>query len=134
MTSKARKRILVGTSGTAGSAEAVEVAVSLARAQGADLTFVHVVPTINGSTPADDAALRDAAERARARGVEASIELAAGDASATLLARAESLGADLIVVGPSGRKLLTPHVSQAVSRRARRPVLVVRGIDVRAAA
>jgi hypothetical protein len=62
------------------------------------------------------------------------LELAEGDPAEAILARGDTLAADFIVVGPSGRNPFKPHVAAAVSTRALRPVIVARGARVRAAA
>jgi nucleotide-binding universal stress UspA family protein len=128
------KQILIATNGSPGSDEAVEVGVSMAASQKAQVTFLHVLPHVNGTAPADDPALRDAEDLARQRGVAAAIELAEGEPSEEILARSDALAADLIVMGPSGRNPFKTHVSWAVSSRALRPVLIARGTQLRAVA
>jgi nucleotide-binding universal stress UspA family protein len=128
------RHILVGTNGSFGSGEAVEVGISIAASRRADVTFLHVIPHVNGTAPTDDPALREAEELARQRGVPAALELAEGDAAEAILARGDALGADLIVVGPSGRNPFKSHVAAAVSMRALRPVIIARGTRIRAAA
>jgi nucleotide-binding universal stress UspA family protein len=128
------RHILVGTNGSAGSGEAVEVGISIAASRHSEVTFLHVVPHVNGTAPTDDQALRKAEELARQRGVAALLELAEGDPAEAILARSEDLEADLIVVGPTGRNPFKPHVGAKVSTRALRPVIVARGARVRTAA
>ena len=74
-----------------------------------------------------DDALDDAALVASDNGVRFERELIAGDAGGVIVALANAIDADLVVVGERPRRLrVGPSVSRWVSRHTRRPVLVAR--------
>jgi nucleotide-binding universal stress UspA family protein len=78
---------------------------------------------------ADDAAYEIVEER----GIEARTKLVAGDAARQLVAYADEIDADLIVVGSRGRGAiggaLLGSVSRNVLHEAKRPVLLVREVS-----
>jgi universal stress protein A len=139
------KRILIATNGSPGAREAVEYGLALARAHEAGVHLIQVVPPTDwtrldrGATvrPLPDemrvrraVGLDDAAELAAAYGVPVSFDLVAGIPSEEIVRRADTVDADLIVVGSRGRgpvaSALLGSVSRAVLNTADRPVLVVR--------
>jgi nucleotide-binding universal stress UspA family protein len=144
------KEILIATDGSAASREAVQFGLELAEEHAAEVTFVHVVPVLDRSfadgigVPAarphqidevDRRPLEDALALAAERDVDAKAELLAGIPADEIVAYADLLDADLIVVGSRGRgaiaTALLGSVSRGVLHEARRPVLVVRGAHVR---
>jgi nucleotide-binding universal stress UspA family protein len=144
------KKIVIATDGSAGAREAVDVGLELAVEQGADVTFVHVLPTddyiVAGRGPSvprphhvemdeSELALRKAADAAEAAGVSYALERISGDTVDEIVAVADSIDADLIVVGSRGRNALTSallgSVSHGVLAESKRPVLIVRGVSVR---
>ena len=146
--------ILIATDGSREADVAVSFGLDLAAEQGAEAIVVHVaaavdvVPLVGFGMPAvvphqfgaaDVSALRSAARLAAERGVAVRTELLTGDAVDEIVAFADSLDADLIVVGSRGRGAVSTaplgSVSQGVLHEAQRPVLVVRrgqGLAVRA--
>lgn len=141
------RTILIATDGSPSAREAVEFGLELAADQGSAVTFVTVVPakdvvpmgafgaiaalphvvTETEKQPLDDA--HDLAEQA---GVTAHQRLLQGDPADEIVAYADVVDADLIVVGSRGHgavaSALLGSVSRGVLREARRPVLVVRGV------
>lgn len=134
------KRILVATGGGQSSRHAVALGIELAAAEDAEMTFVHVVPPVDfhggrTSMPAVTRlfgtvgyeALDEAAFSAGERGVRFHKELIAGDVGDSIVAFADAIDADLIVVGERPRRpRLKITVSRWVARNSTRPVLVAR--------
>jgi nucleotide-binding universal stress UspA family protein len=142
--------VLVATDGTNDSDGAVEAALDLAHDTGAKLLVLTVVPegTTEESDSNDDHGRRsssrdedeeitEAQERtdtvldhAAEWGLEAQSIIWEGDPGETILAAAEAEGADVIVVGTTGRggvgRMLMGSTSDFVIRNATVPVLVVR--------
>jgi nucleotide-binding universal stress UspA family protein len=135
------KRILVGFDGSPESRRALDLAVDLAKAGGANVFVQHVITVAPEAFESGalnyaeiqasaDRTLEEAVERARAAGVTATKILSTGDAARMLLAEAEGRGADLLIVGSLGRgrmaRLLVGSVADKLVRMANVPVLVVR--------
>ena len=139
------KRILIATDGSAAAREAVELGLELAAEQEAAPTFVHVVPAVDvlpaagfGMTTArlhdvgddDRAPLEEAVEIADEHGIHARTRLLQGQPVDEIVAYADTIDADLIVIGSRGHgallNALLGSVSRGVLQKARRPVLVVR--------
>jgi nucleotide-binding universal stress UspA family protein len=140
VTTREIKRILVATDGGETSQHAVALGVELAAAEGAEVTFVNVVPPVHHvagrlSRPpvprlirtAGDGSLDDAARTAESRGVRFHRELIAGDVGDSIVAFADAIDADLIVVGERTRRSrLKVTVARWVARNSTRAVLVAR--------
>ncbi len=140
------RRVLVATDGSLSAADAIGFAVDFASGRDAELTFVHVVPTIEFVPTAGDdalhgaraheptvheqAALRDAAALAAEHGVPATTVLLSGSTAEEIVAHGASCGADLIVIGSLGHgpvaSALLGSVALGVLHASKLPVLVVR--------
>ena len=117
------KRILVGTDGSSTATGAVTTAIGLAGSLGAHLHVVcvhdaaHVSTAIAAATAGvpssfnevnqaarehTDAVLGQAADRARAEGVEVTVHACTGSPAETIVSVAAGEGVDLIVVGNRG--------------------------------
>jgi nucleotide-binding universal stress UspA family protein len=140
-------RIVIAIDGSEPAREAVELGLELVAEHEATPIFVHVIPEIDvmptsglglsippaivhEPTDQDRAPLEDALALAAERGIDAKAELLAGSPAAQIVAYADSVGADLIVVGSRGHGGITSAVLGSVSRgvlaQTRLPVLVVR--------
>jgi nucleotide-binding universal stress UspA family protein len=145
------KSILIATDGSPSAHEAVEFGLELAAEQGAEPTFVHVVPQVDvlpatgfgvtaahlhEVTEADRSPLEEAAKIAAERGIHAKAELLQGSPVDEIVTYADTVDADLIVIGSRGHGVflnaLLGSVSRGVLHEARRPVLIVRGAHVAA--
>jgi nucleotide-binding universal stress UspA family protein len=142
--------ILIATDGSPSAREAVEFGVEFAAEQSSNVTFVSVAPAADvvpaggfGSiasrphtvTEAEEQPLDEAHELAEEAGVTAHQRLLQGDPADEIVAYADVIDADLIVVGSRGHGALAStvlgSVSRGVLREARRPVLIVRGAPAR---
>ena len=87
-------------------------------------------------TEDDRAPLEAALELATEHGIEAQTELLAGNPAAEIVAYADTVDADLIVVGSRGHgriaSALLGSVSRGVLSESKRPVLIVRGVHAAA--
>lgn len=151
------RRILCACDFSGCSARALGQAIRVARAGGAALSVLHVIPTTvpasGGVASLPNPALLDpelcasvtaALGRFHARvagegapAVRTTVEVRTGRPADEILKRADELASDLIVVGSHGRsgfeRWALGSVTERILRRARRPVLVVpsRGALVR---
>jgi nucleotide-binding universal stress UspA family protein len=138
-------RILIATDGSASAQEAVDLGLELAREQHAAVTLVLAIPAVDvvpaggfgltavtshDVTSEETEPLDRALELAEAAGVRAQTQLLRGDAVDEIVAYADTIDAELIVVGSRGHGTLASALLGSVSRgilhEARRPVLVVR--------
>jgi nucleotide-binding universal stress UspA family protein len=136
------KTLVIATDGSTEAREAVAVGVDLAAEEHAKVIFVHVLSLL-GVAPdgskgmphrpvriEDDDALQEAVEVATGKGVPCKLELLVGLPEDEVVALADSVDADLIVMGSRGlrpaKQLALGSISRAVLDRAQRPVLVVR--------
>jgi nucleotide-binding universal stress UspA family protein len=142
------KRILIATDGSPSALQAIEVGLDLAEEEGSEAIFVHVAPTrevlpvagvgmVPVSVPhelngADRASLDEAVRIAEELGLEAKTKLLVGDPAKKIVAYADAVDADLIVVGSRGfgaiSGTLLGSVSRGILHRTTRPVLVVRQV------
>jgi len=145
-------RVLIAIDGSPPAQEAVDFGLELAAEQDAVATFVLVVPaldvapggafggvaaTAHDATAKELEPLERAREQAEEAGVKAHTRLLRGEPVDEIVAFADVIDADLIVVGSRGHgtlaNALLGSVSRGILREARRPVLVVRGAAVREA-
>ena len=147
------ERIVIATDGSESAHEAIELGLELAAEQSAEAIFVHVVPDVDvmpasgfgmaipptvPHEPTDDdrAPLEAALELAAEEGIDARTELLAGNPAAEIVAYADTVDADLIVVGSRGHgrisSALLGSVSRGVMSESKRPVLIVRGVHAAA--
>ena len=141
------KRILIAVDGSPSSTEALEFALDLAGEEEAEAIVVHVISAF-GSVMAggyavppaaltheiteDDRAPLDAAvDLAAAKDLAITTELRRGSTVTEIVAFADEMDADLIVIGSRGHGALTTallgSISLGVLRHTTRPVLIVRG-------
>ena len=140
--------IVVATDGSRAAGAALDEAIALATATGDRLEVITVWRALQGdfglSYPSAallhelldaerahaERTLADAAERARAAGVEVEVALVAGDPAEQICRHASRVRARLVAVGTHGYgavvSLLVGSVSSNVIRSAPCPVLVVR--------
>jgi len=147
------KKILIATDGSPASVEAVEFGLELAAENEAEVIFVHVAPAydvvpvagfgMTGSLPhpvgdLDRAPLDGAVAIAAEHGIVSTTKLLQGNTVDEIVAYADSLGVDLIVIGSRGHgaiaSALLGSVSRGVLGESKRPVLVVRGLAAEAVA
>ena len=148
------KKILIATDGSESAHEALDFGLELAEEQGATPFVVYVAPAVEvlpyasfgGVAPTvsheldeqDRIPLKEAAEIAARRGLDVKTELLVGNPADEIVAFADTIEADLIVIGSRGQgaiaSVLLGSVSRAVLHESRRPVLVVRGAHVPAEA
>lgn len=136
------KSIMVATDGSPSAASAVAFGVALAAERGGTVQFVYVVPSVPARAfpmvsvphelePPDDGPLVAALRYAAMQAVRADGKLLSGDPVDEIVAHADSLDVDLIVLGSRGRgaiaSALLGSTSRGVIGEARRPVLVVHG-------
>lgn len=138
-------RIVIAIDGSPSAQEALDFGLDLAAEQSATVTFIYVVPAVDivplggfgltGGIPHvvgehETDLLDEALEQAYEAGVPAHRRVLRGDAADEIVAYADTIGADLIVVGSRGHgavaSALLGSVSRAILRESRRPVLVVR--------
>ncbi|MGB3633096.1 MAG: universal stress protein [Rubrobacteraceae bacterium] len=141
------EKVLVAMDGSEGSALAAQRAVGMARAFGAELHVVHVMPE---ALPYPDSSgfvaepisdeeevqwarelLEEQVKKIEERGGEVKeAHLRRGNPDAEVIALAEEIGAGLIVVGSRGlnqlRRLRLGSVSSSIAAHAHCPVLVIR--------
>jgi nucleotide-binding universal stress UspA family protein len=131
------KEVLVAVDGSAGSAEALGWAVSVAEATDGEIIAVHApgVAVSNAQHEEAEQALEQWTAPLRERGVRHRTHVGDGDARTVIVQVAEDQDADLVVVGTRGlgglRALVLGSVAAHLVRTATRPIAVVPGSDRR---
>ncbi len=141
------KLIVHGTDGSPEAAEALDMAIDLAKDSGAKLAVVAVHTLPHGgkglAPPITEVEHQHGAEHlaeaaaatANSAGVDTKPYVATGDPAKEITRLADELGADLIVVGSRGfgavRGALVGSVSRGVMTRSKIPVTVVTHREVR---
>jgi nucleotide-binding universal stress UspA family protein len=140
------KRIVVAVDSSSCANRALEFAISLAKAEGSTLSFCSVADpsavhgalepmviverTLEAIDHDADHAVSEATAKAKSAGVAADGTALKGDPAREILAFAERLSADAIVMGTHGRsglpRLLMGSVAEGVLRSATIPVVTVR--------
>jgi nucleotide-binding universal stress UspA family protein len=119
------QRILVGTDGSDTAASAVDRAVEVAAATGAELTILSV-----GDGERPRAVVDAEADRHASSGVNIATRTASGDAASALIDVATDGGFDLLVVGNKGMtgasRFFLGSVPNKVSHHAPVALLIVR--------
>lgn len=148
------KKILIATDGSESAQEALEFGLDLAAEQGAMPVIVYVapavdiIPYISFAVPppevphplseADHQPLVAARAMAETKGLAPRTELLLGDPANEIVAFADSIEADLIILGTRGHgaiaSALLGSVSKGVLNKSGRPVLIVHGARVSAEA
>ena len=127
-------KILLATDGSKDAELAASTAIELANKTGSELHVVHIVDLVS-SVVLDEADARELLDALVKRledagSVSAHAHLSEGVPAAEIVALGEDIDAGLIVVGSRGlggvRRALMGSVSEAVTRHAHCPVLVVR--------
>lgn len=126
------KRVLLATDGSSHSEAAAKATGRVARHGGLPVNVVSVVTSSHNEERRNEADRAVASAVARLAGLELETEgqVAEGRPDEAIIKTAESLGADLIVVGSKGRtglaKILLGSVAERVIGHATCPVLVVK--------
>ena len=133
------KTIMVATDLTSGFAGAYEKTITLARALSSTVYLLHIVLPNEDSSYKDkkaigqefadeSAALNNLAIQFRDHDIETHAILLEGVVPVAILAEAERLQADLIILGGSGKDsasgLLMDSITQKVIKQTQRPVLL----------
>jgi nucleotide-binding universal stress UspA family protein len=127
------RRILMATDFSPGSRRALRHAEKIAKALRAELVLLHVVgPAVESPAEFAEANERlvETATKLSRRGCRVAPLMETGCPASAIVARAEAMRADLIVVGTAGRTglshLFLGSVAENVVRSSRVPVVTVR--------
>ncbi len=138
------RKILLATDGSAPAVKATQQAIALAKLVGAKIKAVYVrtgedallypeerlADEVLAGVHPSEAGLGLAKKFAEKNGVELETEVLRGGVAPQIVKKAESEGADLIILGDTGRtglaRLALGSVAEAVVRASSTPVLVVK--------
>ncbi|WP_435069958.1 universal stress protein [Haloplanus sp. C73] len=125
------ERLLIAVDGSDCATRAATYGVGLATRYDAD---VELAAVYDGDADRGEAVLDAAADRAAEHGVDAETTLLSGKPGRTIAQHASDSGADLLVIGRTGRsgvaQRLLGSVTERVLRRSEVPVLTVPDSDV----
>nr|WP_232019236.1 sulfate permease [Sulfuritortus calidifontis] len=124
-----QRRIMVCFDASPGAQAALEITATVAKHSGVPVTVVSVSKENHPTIGLLQAALDEAVQMLKLEGVDVDSRLAFGPTADTLLALADELGADLIVVGMRHgglHRALPSRVVDPLLGRAGRPVLVAK--------
>jgi nucleotide-binding universal stress UspA family protein len=143
METKSSRKLLVAIDFSAGSYEALEQAIVMAKRSASKIEILHVIEPVHAfplGTPYLDAGyatlyedvnreLSHCADRVRSAGLACVTKILEGSASSEVTKHGHDIGADLIVVGTHGRTgiahAMLGSVAERIVRRASCPVLTV---------
>ncbi len=136
------RKVLVGYDGSPLAEKAVDVAIRFGVCEKSSILVLAVARPPEPATSVEVEAVLDDArehyergfkglvERAKSRGVDISTDIVVGHPAEQLIHRAETVQADLIIVGRRGtslfHKIMLGSVSERVLRYAHCPVLLVK--------
>ncbi len=122
--------IVVGTDGSDTATQAVREAIDVAGAVGATLELVSAYAPVPEKRQEVEASLADAADLARAAGVNVNTHARQGDPADAILDVAEEQNADLVIIGNKGmtgaKRFLLGSVPDKISHHSPCSVLIVR--------
>lgn len=133
-TAERMRTILLPLDGSHRAEAILPWAADLAKAFGAAMVLVHVIPDRLKGMMLPSEVIASTLERAQTRlrdlGIEGAIEIRSGDAATEILRLAEEVDADVIAMSTHGRsgldRLKYGSVAETVLRRSPRSLLVVR--------
>jgi SulP family sulfate permease len=123
------KRIMVCFDASPSAVAAAEIAATLAKNSGIPVSVVSVTKENHPAIGLMQAALDETVQMLKLEGIEADSRLAFGPTAETLLAQADALGADLVVVGMRHgglHRALPSRVVDPLLGHADRPVLIAK--------
>lgn len=125
------KKILLATDGSVPAIEATQYAVALAKIMGARIKAIFVDSSEEKEIRPSAAGLAVAQLYAEENGVVCETNIVNGQVAKTIIETAQDYGADLIIVGNTGRtgirRLSMGSVAEAVVKTSQIPVLVLKG-------
>ncbi|MCL6472157.1 MAG: universal stress protein [Firmicutes bacterium] len=125
------RKILLATDGSIPAIEATQYAVALAKIMGARIKAIFVDSSGEKEIRPSAAGLAVAQLYAEENGIICETNIVNGQVAKTIIETAHDYGADLIIVGNTGRtgirRLSMGSVAEAVVKNSQIPVLVLKG-------